>query len=357
MDDDVLKEIGKVSKKVVFAYDYQNKQFQYLSQAFEDIWEISREEVLQHPASLLQTIRPEDRQHAREYLQRLQGGSPLEELEFVLVLPDQGTKIIRVEAYHVADGEKSVIVGFGEDISRQRQHSDYLTKFAARKNSVLEIVSHDLRGPLSIVQAIADALEKDHQLQDYQEFYTHTRLIRRACEQSISLINDLLSEEHLRSPEVHVKKEWLNAVEKAQDVVETYQRAPNVLQTVQVQTEKAQMFAELDDIKFSQVLNNLLSNAIKFSEPDGKITITLKEEKRDLLVTVADNGIGIPKHLQPYLFDKYSKASRPGLRGEKSRGIGLSVVRDLVEIQGGRIWFTSQENRGTTFCFSLPKRD
>lgn len=357
MEDVILKEIGKVSKKVIFSYDYQNYRFQYLSQAFENIWEASREEVLKNPASLLKTIRAEDQQHALEYLQRLQEGSPHEELEFVLLLPDEGTKIVRVEAYHVADGEESVIVGFVENISRQRQHNDYMAKFATRKDSVLEIVSHDLRGPLAIVQAIAQALEKDHQVQDYEEFYTHTRLIKRACEQSITLINELLSEEHLRSPEVYVKKEWLDTADKVRAVVETYQKAPNVSQTIVVEVEAEQLFAEVDEIKFTQILNNLISNAIKFTEPDGKIAVTVIEEKREVLVKVADNGIGIPEHLQPYLFDKYSKASRPGLRGEESRGIGLSVVRELVEIQGGKIWFDSQEKKGTTVSFSLPKRD
>jgi PAS domain S-box-containing protein len=359
MNDGILRNLGEVSKKVIFSYDYRNDRFLYLSQAFEAIWERSREEVLQHPASLLQMIRWEDQQHAREYLQRLREESAYEEFDFVLLLPDKGTKIVRVEAYYVkgAEGEAPVIAGFAEDISRRRQYSDYLIKFATRKDSVLEIVSHDLRGPLAIVQAIAQALEKDHQVQDYEEFYTHTRLIKQACEQSINLINELLSDEHLRSPEIVVKKEWLDVVDKTRAVVETYQQAPNVSQTVYLETDVDQFFAELDAIKYTQIINNLISNALKFTEPDGKVGVSLKNGKREMLITVADNGIGIPAHLQPYLFDKYSKASRPGLRGEKSRGIGLSVVRELVEVQGGKIWCESQEKEGTTFHFSFPKRD
>jgi two-component system sensor histidine kinase VicK len=70
---------------------------------------------------------------------------------------------------------------------------------------------------------------------------------------------------------------------------------------------------------------------------------------------VADTGIGVPAELQPVLFDKFSKARRPGLRGEESTGLGMSIIKTLVTWHGGKIWFSSEENKGTTFYIELPK--
>ena len=359
MDADFLKELGSVSKKVIFSYDCQNRRFQYLSQAFEQIWETSPQSLLEDPSSLLTMVHPNDRQNVRAYLQKLLNGSAHEEVEFKLLLPDESMKVIWVDAYRIAGdgGQAAVIAGFATDISRQKHHENYLWEFGHRKNSALEIISHDLRGPLAMLQGLANSLENDHKEKNYEEIGNYTRFIHRACEECLTLINELLSDEHLRSPDVQVKKEWIDVVAKTNELAENYRSAPNVTQSVEVQAEPNQIFAELDKVKFMQILNNLITNAIKFTAPDGKITLRVREEERNVVVMVADNGIGIPERLHPYLFEKYSKASRPGLRGEKSRGIGLSIVRDLVEFQRGRIWFESKEQEGTTFYISFPKRD
>ena len=115
---------------------------------------------------------------------------------------------------------------------------------------------------------------------------------------------------------------------------------------------------ELDKVKFSQIINNLITNSIKFTPENGKITIAIDQDESNLLITHSDTGIGIPKALQPYLFDKSSKkAHRTGLQGEGSNGIGLSIIRDLVEVQGGSIWLESEENKGTTFNLTFPITD
>src|SRR5690606_36187036 len=107
-------------------------------------------------------------------------------------------------------------------------------------------------------------------------------------------------------------------------------------------------------IKFSQILNNLISNSIKFTPPEGSIRIKAYTDGGELVLEHSDNGIGIPEHLLPVLFERRSGASRVGLRGEESRGLGLSIVRELVELQGGSITVKSREQEGTTFTVRLP---
>src|SRR5207253_7910739 len=110
-----------------------------------------------------------------------------------------------------------------------------------------------------------------------------------------------------------------------------------------------------DDTKFMQVINNLISNAIKFTPDGGEITVSLEEKEETVLITVADTGIGIPEKFHATLFDKFSAARRPGIKGEPSVGLGMSIIKMIVEWHQGHIWFDSQENKGTTFYIEIPK--
>ena len=95
--------------------------------------------------------------------------------------------------------------------------------------------------------------------------------------------------------------------------------------------------------------------ALKFTPANGLIEVTVRQDKQKVKITVQDDGIGIPEALQPHIFQKESKAARPGLRGEVSNGIGLYVVKKLTDLMKGKIWFESKENHGTRFILELPK--
>jgi two-component system sensor histidine kinase VicK len=115
-----------------------------------------------------------------------------------------------------------------------------------------------------------------------------------------------------------------------------------------------EVHAELDPVKLRQVLDQLLSNAVKFTPQGGRVAVALAQQPGHVLLSVADEGVGIPERLHPVLFDRFTKARRPGLRGEKSTGLGMFITRALVERHGGRIWFESREGAGTTFYVQLP---
>jgi two-component system sensor histidine kinase VicK len=91
------------------------------------------------------------------------------------------------------------------------------------------------------------------------------------------------------------------------------------------------------------VFNNLISNALKFTPDVGTIRVRLAQREARAVVTVADTGVGIPEKLQPGLFDKFTKSRLPGLRSEKATGLGMSIIKPIVELHRGRIQFTSRE--------------
>jgi signal transduction histidine kinase len=102
-------------------------------------------------------------------------------------------------------------------------------------------------------------------------------------------------------------------------------------------------------------MDNLISNAIKFSGDGNRIELSLKQVNRECIIEVKDFGLGIPEGMLPYVFDRFSKAGRKGVRGEDSIGMGLNIARQIINKHGGDISVESTENEGTTFTIVLPQ--
>jgi two-component system sensor histidine kinase VicK len=113
-------------------------------------------------------------------------------------------------------------------------------------------------------------------------------------------------------------------------------------------------FAKINQPHFRRVLHNILSNAVKFSHLCGRITITSEIQNNSFILSVKDEGVGIPFDLQGLIFEHFTPAQRQGTAGEKSTGLGLYFARETIEQHGGRIWFESAENKGTTFFIEIP---
>ena len=97
-----------------------------------------------------------------------------------------------------------------------------------------------------------------------------------------------------------------------------------------------------------------MSNAIKFTKKQGHVKVHLEKLDKTFLITVADDGIGIPRSLHPILFKKYTKAGREGIEGEESVGLGMWIVKLLTEAHGGTVWFESAVEKGSTFYVEIP---
>jgi two-component system sensor histidine kinase VicK len=96
-------------------------------------------------------------------------------------------------------------------------------------------------------------------------------------------------------------------------------------------------------------LENLISNAVKFTHAGGEVRISLKNKAQKVLMQVSDTGIGIPSKWQKNIFDKFTKANRKGTQGETTTGLGLYIVKQIVDLHKGKIWVESEENKGTSF--------
>ena len=113
----------------------------------------------------------------------------------------------------------------------------------------------------------------------------------------------------------------------------------------------------LDVNKFTQVLINLVGNAFKFTPDAGRVAVHITPGPGSVLIHVVDNGIGIPLAMQPYLFERFTKARRPGLHGEATTGLGLALCKTIVEWHHGTISVESTEGQGTTFTVEIPRSE
>jgi signal transduction histidine kinase len=349
-----IEQIGNQSNKVLFQYSLSQQRFEYLSEAFYDIWELDKAQLDREPLRLFDTVEEDDQPAVLRCWHKLLKGDHVEET--ISVKQGERQRFVRYDVYPLLDENGAIVAlaGMAEDVTRQREFIDYLAEFGQRKNSVLEMVSHDLRGPLAVVKSVAELLRKDLQDQRQEEVNTYTEIIEKACTTCTNLINDLLSEEHLRSAEIHVNKTREDLNEQIRNVAESYQQSKLIQQSITLDLPEEPLIMPLDQIKFSQILNNLISNSMKFTPPQGRISIRVYREEEEVVLVHQDNGIGIPEHMQAGLFERHRHMGRRGLNGEESRGIGLSIVRDLVKLQGGSISVQSKEHEGTTFTIRLP---
>lgn len=350
----ILEQIAEQTDQVFFIYDISTKSIRYLNPSFDEIWGRSRQEIAANPASLLETIHPEDQEYARNSFSRIINREQ-QVSEFRILTADQKEKWISVRIYTIFNPDNSwSIAGFAEDVTDKKAKQHTLLKFSERKNSILHSFSHELAGPLALIQSLSASLEGEKA--DSEIIQQTLGYIQETCKKSISLIKEVLNNEFLESANVALRKIRFNLLDKVHNAVTVFRQADfNSRKTIKLVSSHNPMFIVADEVTMMQVIHNLIANSLKFTDEGGTITVTLLEREKTVLFSVHDDGIGIPKELQPYVFDKFTKARRPGLRGEETVGLGLSIVKNIVELHQGRIWLTSEENQGSTFFIELPK--
>lgn len=355
----LLEQLAEHTDYAFFIFNVPAQQFTYISPAYELIWERPRNKLQTDFSGLLHSVLPQDRGYVLRCWNWFKAPrrSNHKTFEFRLQFPDGRLKWLYAELFLVRNEDNSFgISGWVRDVSERKEYLEVLRKYAGRKNSILEILSHDVAGFLSIIRNLSESMLPGNDKQLNAETTHRLALIRDTCERSAELITNLVNHEFIESSEVHFNRQRLDLVVKIGDIIATFQAGQEEMgKTIVLESGSPQIFAEVDDVKFMQVVNNLVSNALKFTPNGGSIHIWLEDLGEKVLFRISDTGIGIPEELQPKLFDRFTEARRPGLRGEPSVGLGMSIIRSIVEMHAGRIWFTSRENEGTTFYIELPK--
>ncbi len=353
----ILDKLINQTNKVLFIFEIESASLTFLNNAFNQVWKRTKESILTHPSLLLETIHPDDKAYLNKEYKELIKGIIKDRIEFRIFLPDNTIRWLTLMPQLINNKQgKRYITGLVEDITLLKDNMNNLEKFAAKKDSILEILSHDLAGPMANIQHMANLLGNYTKALENNEINNIIRLIKESSARNIRMIRDFVQQEFLESSRVDLFKKRDDLVRKFKEAIEQYKDGEDhIKKEIRFTASSEKIFAFTDPNKFMQVINNLISNAIKFTRDDGIISVDITEKDTTILITVQDNGIGIPKRFHNELFEKFTKARREGLRGEPSTGLGMSIIKTIVEWHGGKIWFESEENAGSTFFVEIPK--
>lgn len=344
--------IGQLSNDGVFMYDLVENKFTYFNNKLSEIFDTDGDSIRNTYKFLLSLVKAEDVQYLQSKFIKLKEDGCITSTEFRLDFPNGMLRHLMCDAYMMEND--TTIIGFVKDVTKTKEHEEFMINYGARKDTLLDMTTHNLAGPLNMSKQILEWVQKMVGDSKAYDITSQLELISESTQECINIVNDFLKEEHQHSALTYVRKTRFDLLEKSRAVLDKLIEI-NKDKHFRLISDSQHLNISTDSVKFFQVLHNVISNSIKFTPADGHIDIKIIEEENHYTVEVQDDGIGIPSHLQPLIFSKRSLAGRTGLKGEASTGLGLFIVKQLVEIMGGTIWFESEENKGTSFFIKLPK--
>ncbi len=219
-----------------------------------------------------------------------------------------------------------------------------------QKDEVLAIVAHDLRGPIHSIKYMSEIISDDKT--PIAEKASLVELINTSCLNAESIINDIITLSKIKNTSDPIEIALLNEVVTK---IHSDFCANHFNRKINLTIASNEMYARIYKEKLKRILHNLLSNAIKFTPLEKSIYINLYSEESYHVIEVIDEGVGIDEKDQQQLFKKYSEASKTGLNGEESIGLGLYIVKELTEMMNGKISYLPNENGGSKFLVKIPK--
>lgn len=356
LSNELFCKLGELSNDGYFIYKISANQFDYVNLAISKIWESEYNNIKQNPQSLLEKIHPEDVEHVIAcYEECLMDGTP-KKYEFRLMHEINREKYVRVNIFPIGEGNEITLVGTVEDTTVMRHNKIHIEQINARKNITLEVLAHDLKEPLGMMSLAASSMEDGIAQTGDRYMMNSLEFIKDMCSRNLLLVRSMINKEFLKSAEVEIGKERADLVWELKDVVRFYKRSRlSDTKRFSFTTSADKIYINVDSMKFLQVINNLISNSLKFTDDNGSIDVQIKEHPNSVIISVADNGIGIPENMQEDIFDRIPETLRPGLKGEESGGFGMSIIKAIVDLHKGKIWFKSKVGIGTTFYIELPK--
>ncbi|WP_183568759.1 sensor histidine kinase [Mucilaginibacter sp. SP1R1] len=231
-----------------------------------------------------------------------------------------------------------------------REKNVEIEKAGEFKSQILGMVAHDLRNPIAAVESIAMIMEMEDVDEETQD---NLNMMKASCVKARSIIDDLLEAARNDSSNVYeLERTELNHLLKS--IVNDWKIQHDLKADVLFTSNINPVFTAVNKEKLHRAIDNLVSNAIKFSKDKSRVDVRLSKKNNDVLIEVQDYGVGIPADILPDIFNRFSTAGRTGVRGEQSTGLGLSIVRQIIEKHGGAIEVESAVGRGSVFTISLP---
>lgn len=255
------------------------------------------------------------------------------------------------------------------DVTEQQKNEREQREFVSN-------VSHELRTPLTSVRSYIEALN-DGAWQDPEVAPNFLKVTQEETDRMIRMINDLLSLSRMDQGTAKMNLEFVNLNEFFGYVLDRFDMMikrdqehdnnaaprgtgklptddPNKKYSIMRDFTQRDLWVEIDTDKFMQVVDNIMNNAIKYSPDGGVITCRLLETHRHVILSISDQGLGIPRKDLGKIFDRFYRVDKARSRKQGGTGLGLAISKEVIEAHNGRVWVDSQEGKGSTFYISLP---
>ncbi len=266
-----------------------------------------------------------------------------------------------LEARNIQYGEEIFRVAAVRNISERKKaeviiqnQNKELIKLNTDKDRFMQILAHDLKNPFNSLIGFTDLLLKNFKKYDDEKIEKHLTILNEVSLKTYNLLEELLLWSKSQSGKLPFEPQEIDFMELCQEVLSVLQQTANK-KNIQVncfETEKIILWCDVN--MFKTILRNLISNAIKFTNAFGNINIYAEVEDNQAIITVSDNGIGIPEEVIPKLWEITTHQTTQGTQGESGTGLGLFICKDFVEQHDGTIWVESKINKGSEFKFTIP---
>jgi len=244
-------------------------------------------------------------------------------------------------------------VGISIDVTEAVQAEQALRQADRRKDEFLATLAHELRNPLAPISNAVHLLRRPDGRRTADRM---VEMVGRQVRQMVRLVDDLMDVSRITQGKLELRREPLSLAEVLSMAIETSMPAIEAgRHELTVSLPEESMMLEADKVRLTQVFGNLLNNAAKYTDRGGRIWVSARREGAQVEVSVRDTGIGIPAAKLPHVFEMFSQAHRDSARGQAGLGIGLTMVRSLIELHGGSVEARSEgPGRGSEFIVRLP---
>jgi two-component system, sensor histidine kinase and response regulator len=247
--------------------------------------------------------------------------------------------------------------------SRQiREQNEELRKLNATKDKFFSIIAHDLKSPFNAIIGFSRILKEQVHKKEYEGVSRYAEIIHQSSNAAMSLLMNLMEWSQSQTGRMEYNPEYFDMIELIHEVERLFIDVAKQ-KNIEIVNEMPQhVSAYADQAMIGTVMRNLVSNAIKFTEPGGKIVVTVIGKAGELLISVSDTGVGIPQDKLGILFRIDKSYSTSGTQNEKGTGLGLILCKEFIDRNGGEIWVESkladkhqEKQGGSVFYFTIPR--
>jgi len=306
---------------------------------------------------LITLIIPPEREHEeRLILERIRRGERVDHLETVRV-SKQGRRLdisVTVSPVRDAAGRVVAVSKVARDITDRKRAETALREADRRKDDFIALLAHELRNPLAPLRNGLNMLRLAGS--DANAVSSARDMMERQLSHMVRLVDDLLDVSRISRNKIELRRSRVQLADVVSSAVETARPLIDAAQhELTVSLPQRPIFLDADLTRLAQVFSNLLTNSAKYTEPGGRIWLSAQRGDGEVVVTVGDTGIGIPADALPRIFDMFSQVGRSVERSTGGLGIGLALVKGLVEMHDGKVTAESAgQGQGTTLTVTLP---